>query len=172
METAVSLIQDANPTLGERVAIVGQGLIGVLTAAVLADSGFDVTVIDISKERLDVSKSFSPSVQTWNPSSSESSSINSSIKFDVCIELTGRLKGLQTAIDNTGYGGRVIVGSWFSGSEEVLRLGTIFHRSHISIKASQVMEFFSHPQKTTSVYMNLLALFIVKIGIQYSRETF
>ena len=136
VETAISLIQDAAPVIGEKVAVVGQGLIGVLTAAILSEMGLDVTVIDVSNDRLNISKTFCGNVKTWNPKVNLSC-IDKPCDFDLCIELTGRLSGLQTAVDITGYGGRVLIGSWFS-TEEKFRLGTVFHRSHITMKASQV----------------------------------
>ena len=37
METAVNLVQDGAPLLGERVLVLGQGIIGLLTAALLAE---------------------------------------------------------------------------------------------------------------------------------------
>ena len=52
METAVSLAMAARPLLGERVAVVGQGLIGQLTSAVLAAMNVDVTLVDVNPSRL------------------------------------------------------------------------------------------------------------------------
>jgi len=141
VETAVSLTQDAKPVLGERIAVIGQGLIGILTAAVLTGMGMDVTAVDISQSRLARTKAFNPSVSVWNPSESSISSK----EFDMCIEVSGSEQGLQLALDNTGYGGRIIVGSWYRSSSsssslmKPLRLGsTKLHRSHISVYFSQV----------------------------------
>ena len=75
-----------------------------------------------------------------------------SADFDVVVELSGRMAGLQTALDCTRPGGRVVVGSLYSGdqnenqnassssSSSSLRLGLRFHRSRINIVASQVSE--------------------------------
>ncbi len=49
------------------------------------------------------------------------------------------IRRAQTAIDLTGRGGRVIVASWYGPKPMPLRLGTDFHRSQITIKASQVL---------------------------------
>ena len=126
--------------LGEKVAIVGQGLIGVLTAATLRAMDFDVTVIDVNAGRLNVSKLFCPpGIKIWNPRIAALLE-----KFDVCIEVTGTMTGLQTAVDSTAAGGRVIIGSWFGGSNHTLYLGTSFHRSHITLKASQVSTVPAH----------------------------
>ena len=44
METAVNLIQDAAPILGERVLVLGQGVIGLLTAALLKEFPLETLV--------------------------------------------------------------------------------------------------------------------------------
>jgi hypothetical protein len=65
--------------------------------------------------------------------------------FDVCVEVSGSISGLQLAIDSTIAGGRVVIGSWYSSSSETsnnnraaLRLGTRFYRSGIQLITSQV----------------------------------
>ena len=58
--------------------------------------------------------------------------------FDVSIEVSGNSRALQSAIDNTRDGGRVIIGSWYGNSDIKLKLGIDFHRSHKTIKTSQV----------------------------------
>lgn len=56
VETALSLVQDAHVTLGEKVAVFGQGLIGLLVTAVLGLShagvgGGEVVAVDLLEER-------------------------------------------------------------------------------------------------------------------------
>jgi threonine dehydrogenase-like Zn-dependent dehydrogenase len=58
--------------------------------------------------------------------------------FDVSIEVSGNSRALQSAIDHTRNGGRIIVGSWYGNSDIDLKLGIDFHRSHKTIKTSQV----------------------------------
>ncbi|CAN0190190.1 unnamed protein product, partial [Discosporangium mesarthrocarpum] len=59
--------------------------------------------------------------------------------FDVSVEVTGSHRGLQqAALDLTGYGGRVVLGSWYGNSKAELSLGMAFHRSHLTIQTSQV----------------------------------
>ena len=145
METAVSLVQSAQPLLGDRVLVVGQGLIGLLTGAVLQQLSHisDVTVADVSDRRLAVASSFNPTSTMWNPSGS---SVKGTIPvtavpphlFDISIEVSGNPKGLQTAIDHTGAYGKVVVGSLFSEGLSSLRLGLKFHRSGVRLIASQV----------------------------------
>lgn len=61
-------------------------------------------------------------------------------KVDTSIEVSGVAAGLQTALDYTGYGGRVVIGSWYANHEKpaALKFGLAFHRSHLRILVSQV----------------------------------
>ena len=52
--------------------------------------------------------------------------------------MTGSGGGLQAAVDATRDAGRVVVGSWFGDDPLALRLGARFHRSQLTLKASQV----------------------------------
>ena len=61
-------------------------------------------------------------------------------EYDVSIEISGNARALQSAIDNTMNGGRVIVGSWYGNKDVSLKLGIDFHRSHKTIQTSQVSE--------------------------------
>ncbi len=58
METAVNLVQDAAPLLGERVLVLGQGIIGLLTAALLSEFPLDcLLAVDLHPARRAVSQS-------------------------------------------------------------------------------------------------------------------
>ncbi|CAN0501851.1 unnamed protein product, partial [Laminaria digitata] len=43
----------------------------------------------------------------------------------------------KSALDLTGYGGRVVLGSWYGGGTAKLNLGMAFHRSHLTLQTSQ-----------------------------------
>jgi len=60
METAVSLVHDAHPRIGEDVAIIGQGIVGLLTAAALKNAMPSVRsiAVDTNSERLHMSSQF------------------------------------------------------------------------------------------------------------------
>ncbi len=77
------------------------------------------------------------------------SDIDAAGPFDVSIEVSGNSRALQSAIDNTRDGGRVIVGSWYGNSSINLKLGIDFHRSHKTIKTSQVSTI---PGELTSLW--------------------
>lgn len=161
METAISLIMATDlgpmsPMVGERVAVVGQGLIGMLTSAALswAYPTCDVIGIDVSEERLYFARMFMKFCQhdlssnhyfdTFNPLPVKNGS-SSSLEADYAIEVSGNVAGLNTALQHVRSSGSVIVGSWYDGKgASSLKLGTKFHRSSISLVTSQVSSIPGH----------------------------
>jgi 2-desacetyl-2-hydroxyethyl bacteriochlorophyllide A dehydrogenase len=150
VETAVSLVQAARPNIGERVLVVGQGLIGLLTGAVMTHHlpYTETTVSDISEKRLSVASKFNERALIWNPLEFNpwSNSETGGSDYDLSIEVSGNPKGLQTAIDNTGVNGRIVVGSWYGEKPAPLKLGLKFHRSGLRLITSQVSNI--HPELT------------------------
>jgi threonine dehydrogenase-like Zn-dependent dehydrogenase len=59
-------------------------------------------------------------------------------RADVAFELSGAPAALDTAIAATGFGGRVVIGSWYGAKPVTVDLGGRFHRSRIQLIASQV----------------------------------
>lgn len=152
VETALSIVHDAHVRVGERVAVFGQGLIGLLITAILCCSMLQnmelrapcygslgmkmgtVTTIDAIPARLAASASMGSS-QALLPSE-----VPSSGPFDVAIEVSGNARALQSAIDNTSNHGRLVIGSWYGNADVALKLGIDFHRSHKTLITSQVSE--------------------------------
>lgn len=135
VETALSLVQDAKPVLGERVAVIGQGMIGLLVTAILSGMSLgSLTAVDMIPLRralaLEAGAHFAASPQEFTtPSDTQP---------DLTVEVSGHPKGLQAALDMTGYGGRVLIGSWYGSKPASLTLGMEFHRSHLKLIVSQV----------------------------------
>lgn len=135
VETAVSFVQAARPNIGERVLVVGQGLIGMLTGAVMTQlSNADTTIADVSEKRLAAASSFNSKATPWNPTAPRSGVP----AFDLTVEVSGHPGGLQTAIDSTGSNGRIVIGSWYGEKPTQVKLGLRFHRSGIQLQTSQV----------------------------------
>lgn len=140
VETALSIVHDAHVREGENVAIYGQGLIGLLINAILSkqqmlssnDQFGTLTVIDTISDRLAMASAMG-ATQALLPSDASTGG-----PYDVSIEVSGNFRALQSAIDLTRNGGRVIVGSWYGNGDITLKLGIDFHRSHKTIKTSQV----------------------------------
>ena len=135
VETAVSFVQAAKINLGEKVLVVGQGLIGMLTGAVISKiMNADVTIADISQKRLQAASLFIENAKKWNPVTP----LPLGCDFDLSVEVSGHPSGLQTAIDSTGTNGRIIIGSWYGEGSAQLKLGLKFHRSGLQLITSQV----------------------------------
>ncbi len=135
METAVNLVQDGAPILGERVLVLGQGVVGLLTASLLNEFPLEslVTVdrFELRRKALQIesrkSKVESRSIQELRPST-----------FDMVFELSGSPSALNDAISLTCFSGRVVIGSWYGQKRAEIDLGSTFHRSRIKLISSQV----------------------------------
>ncbi|MCO6453189.1 MAG: zinc-binding alcohol dehydrogenase [Caldilineales bacterium] len=142
METAVNFLHDGCPLLGERVLVLGQGVVGLLTTALLARmplallataDGFPMrrhTSIDWGAHRsLDPTNPVTPAqlAQLAHPNG-----------FDLVYELSGNPAALDTAITQAGFGGRIVIGSWYGTKRSAIDLGSVFHRNRLSLISSQV----------------------------------
>ncbi|MBK8784813.1 MAG: zinc-binding alcohol dehydrogenase [Anaerolineales bacterium] len=135
METAVNLVQDGAPILGERVLVLGQGVIGLLTASLLSEFPLEslVTVdrFELRRKALQIggqrSKVKSLLLQDLRPST-----------FDLVFELSGSPSALNNAISLASFSGRVVIGSWYGQKRAEIDLGGTFHRSRIKLISSQV----------------------------------
>jgi len=151
VETAVSLVQEVCPMLGENVGVVGAGLIGSLVMQVLCLGGYttagQVVLFDVNQDRLQQAaqacRDILPQIKDHlgglyfrDPLSPSSTTIRD---LDCCVEVSGVGAGLQTAVDSTRDYGRILLGSWYRG-ETKIKLGAAFHRSHIELRASQVSD--------------------------------
>ena len=149
METAVNLIQDAAPILGERVLVLGQGVVGLSVASLLKEFPLAVLVTsDRYKLRRKASRevgvhdSFDPEHINSHPESAQTiNSTHQSVyaqSFDLTFELSGSPSALNDAITFTRFSGRVVVGSWYGEKKAPIDLGGAFHRSRIKLISSQV----------------------------------
>jgi threonine dehydrogenase-like Zn-dependent dehydrogenase len=145
METAVSFLMDGRPLIGEKVAVFGQGIVGLLTTALLAHMPLNSLVtIDKYALRREASLAFGAhlsldaeapeTMKKLMPSVDEDQSGG----FDLTYELSGNPSALDQAIAITGFDGRVVIGSWYGRKRADLNLGGRFHRSRIQLMSSQV----------------------------------
>lgn len=139
LETAVNLVMDGRPMIGETVLVFGQGVVGLLTTRLLADHplGALVAVEPDSARRARAEATGAeavPSVDDWD----EMGPADASERADLVYELTGRPAVLNEAVQSTGFAGRIIVGSWYGTKAAPIDLGSHFHRSRMQIISSQV----------------------------------
>jgi 2-desacetyl-2-hydroxyethyl bacteriochlorophyllide A dehydrogenase len=137
METAVNFVMDGQPLIGERVAVFGQGIVGLLTTALLAKFPLQrLATFDLFPLRSEASIA-AGAHESHNPKSSEIFEDFRSF-FDLTYELTGTPATLNEAITVTGFDGRVVIGSWYGEKPAAINLGKHFHRSRIRLLSSQV----------------------------------
>ncbi len=134
VEAAVNFVMDARPRIGARVVVFGQGPVGLLTTALLAEFPLaELITVDCYEKRRSLSRSLGAD-RAVSPDAVEDAVEDPDIAF----ELSGNPAALDDAIDVTGYAGQVIVGSWYGTKEVTLDLGESFHRSHVRMQSSQV----------------------------------
>jgi 2-desacetyl-2-hydroxyethyl bacteriochlorophyllide A dehydrogenase len=140
METAVNLVQDGAPLFGERVLVLGQGVIGLLTASLLHEFPLDVLVTaDCYALRCDSSPvSRRLSLDPHAPDFRQETMGLLKPGADLTFELSGNPTALNDAIALTAFSGRIVIGSWYGEKQVEVNLGGTFHRSRIKLISSQV----------------------------------
>ncbi|WP_416839476.1 zinc-binding dehydrogenase [Haloferax sp. DFSO52] len=134
METALNFVMDGNPRIGEHVVVFGQGIVGLVTTALLSQFPLgSLTVADCVAERRELARELGATTAA-DPESLDPPADGA----DLTLELSGNPDALDTALDVTRYAGRVLVGSWYGTKPATLDLGGQYHRSRISIESSQV----------------------------------
>jgi 2-desacetyl-2-hydroxyethyl bacteriochlorophyllide A dehydrogenase len=129
METAVTAVWDSGVVLGERVLVVGFGIVGALIAQVLGRGpAVEVQVVDRRPERRRLAEAMGFRA-TGAPGPDP---------FDLAFDTSGSPAGLQKSIDAVGLEGRVVAVSWFGTEPARLALGGTFHSRRKRILSSQV----------------------------------
>jgi 2-desacetyl-2-hydroxyethyl bacteriochlorophyllide A dehydrogenase len=135
METAVNFLHDGKPLIGERVIVLGQGVVGLLTTRLLSQIPLEsLTTFDRYPLRRDLSLKCGATL-SLDPNKSDSTKHGDA---DLVYELSGSPSALDQAIELTGFNGRIVIGSWYGDKAAPLNLGGRFHRSRIKIISSQV----------------------------------
>ncbi|MGZ4903772.1 MAG: GTP cyclohydrolase II [Halobacteriota archaeon] len=141
METAINFVMDGSPLVGEHVAVFGQGIVGLLTASVLAH--FPIASL-VTLDRHERRRYASHELGTTVSLDPEEGDLQEMLRAhlpngaDLTYELSGSPIALDQALEATGYTGRIVVGSWYGNKRASLNLGGRFHRSRIRLISSQV----------------------------------
>ncbi len=130
VETAVNALWDAAPLLGDRIAVVGAGMVGCCVARLLARfPGVQVTIVDPDERRRDVADALG--VDFAVPGDAAGGR-------DLVIHTSATAAGLQRSVELLATEGTVIELSWYGDAEIPLSLGGVFHSRRLAIRASQV----------------------------------
>ena len=130
VETAVNALWDAAPLLGDRITVVGAGMVGCCVARLLTRiPGVQVTLVDIDPTRADVAAALG--VGFALPADAGGGR-------DLVVHTSATSAGLQQSLDLLAPEGTVIDLSWYGDAEIRLSLGGAFHSGRLGIRASQV----------------------------------
>lgn len=130
VETAVNALWDAPPLLGDRVAVVGAGVLGCCVARLLARvPGVSVTLVDVEPGRARVAAALG--VQFACPDEAEDDR-------DLVFHTSATSSGLQRSLELLAPEGTVVELSWYGDGPTTLSLGGSFHSGRLNLRASQV----------------------------------
>ncbi len=130
VETAVNALWDAAPLLGDRVTVVGAGMVGCCVARLLSRfPAVQVTLVDVDARRAEVAAALG--VDFALPTGAAGG-------CDVVVHASATSAGLQRSLDLLAPEGTVIDLSWYGDAEVRLSLGGTFHSGRLGIRASQV----------------------------------
>ncbi|GAB3596837.1 zinc-dependent alcohol dehydrogenase [Microbacterium tumbae] len=130
VETAVNILWDAAPLLGDRVTVIGAGMIGCCVARLAGRiPGVRVTLVDVDAGRSTIARSLGVPFATPDATLADQ---------DLVIEASGSEEGLSFALRSAVDDGEVIVASWFGDRAVALPLGGDFHSRRLSLRSSQV----------------------------------
>ncbi len=129
LETALTAVWDSGASLGDRVLVVGFGLVGALTARLLAGMpGVEVFFQEPAPYRYALARSWQ--LRPWPE--------QPAFQADIAFHASATGPGLQAAVDAVGEEGRVVEMSWYGDRPVVLHLGGDFHQRRKRIISSQV----------------------------------
>jgi threonine dehydrogenase-like Zn-dependent dehydrogenase len=147
VETAVNVLWDAAPLVGDRVSVIGAGMVGCCIARLLRGiPGLDVVLVDVDARKEGVADRLG--VPFAHPDDAPHDR-------DVVIDASGSEAGLRLALETAVDDGDVIVASWFGSTPVLLDLGADFHARRLTIRSSQVGAVASRRRTTRTRHERL-----------------
>ena len=130
METALNIVWDSGAGLGDKIVVIGAGVVGSLTAYLLAQiPGTEVTLVDLNPQRARIAEVLGSGFASPNQAPSP---------CDVVINTSGSESGLVRALELAGPEATVVEASWHGDKTVTLPLGQSFHSQRLRIVSSQV----------------------------------
>ncbi len=130
LETAINAVWDAEIRAGDRVAVVGAGVVGALVAYLAArHPGARVQLVDVDAAKASIATAMEAGFALPSEAVREA---------DVVIHASGAPSGLETALALAGQEATVLELSWFGDLRPTLPLGEAFHARRLRIQSSQV----------------------------------
>lgn len=149
IETAVNALWDAAPLVGDRIAVVGAGMVGAGVAGVLARfPGARVQLVDQDPARAKIAEAFGIGFALPGDAAGE---------CDLVVHASASEAGLARSLELLGTEGEVIELSWYGDRKVSVPLGEFFHSRRLSVRSSQV-GMVSPARRARRTYGDRLAL--------------
>ena len=130
VETALNALWDAAPRYGDRVAVVGAGMIGACAAGLLRQFPLArLELVDPEPARREVADAFGVSLVPPERAAGD---------CDVVLHASATEAGLATALRLAGEEAEVVELSWYGERSPAVPLGEAFHARRLTMRASQV----------------------------------
>jgi hypothetical protein len=130
LETAINGLWDGRPHVGDRIAVIGAGTVGCLTAwAASRIVGCQVELVDVNPNRAAVARALGVRFVETTAASRET---------DLVIHASGAASGLALALELAGIEATIVELSWYGHQDVPLPLGGAFHAKRLTIVSSQV----------------------------------
>jgi len=130
VETAVNAVWDATPMVGDRMTVVGAGMVGCCVARLLAGfPGASVQLVDVDPGRAAVAHALG--VEFAAPADAAEGR-------DLVVHASATAAGLQRSLELLAREATVVELSWYGEREVTLALGGWFHSGRLNIRSSQV----------------------------------
>ena len=130
METAINALWDSNATVGERIAVIGAGVIGSLVGALASQlPGAEVWLVDIDPRRATLAEGLGCRFALPEAAPCD---------CDRVFHASGQPDGLRRALEIAAQDARVIELSWYGDKTVSLPLGESFHARRLTLQSSQV----------------------------------
>ena len=130
METALNAVWDSGAGLGDRIVVVGAGVVGLLVASLAAGlPGATVTVVDVEAGRRPLVEALGAQFAAPDAAPAEA---------DVVFHASATAAGLNTAIGCAGLEAAVVEMSWYGDRPVEVGLGGAFHSRRLRLVSSQV----------------------------------
>jgi NADPH:quinone reductase-like Zn-dependent oxidoreductase len=132
-ETALNALWDGGAGPGDKIAIVGAGIVGLMVTAIAARlPGATVTVVDLDENRRALVEAFGARFVT--PADAQAATGDA----DIVVHTSVSAAGLNAAIDLAGVEGTIIELSWYGDKPVAVNLGGPFHSKRLKLVSSQV----------------------------------
>jgi threonine dehydrogenase-like Zn-dependent dehydrogenase len=130
METALNAVWDAQIKAGDRVAVVGAGVVGVLVAYLaVRHPGCEVQLVDVDVGKQAIARALGADFAAPDQATGSA---------DVVVHASGTSEGLETALRLAGPEATVLELSWHGDARATLPLGQAFHALRLTLRSSQV----------------------------------